>query len=122
MRKLVLLLLFAITSVCNINAQSNWNFMGTVLVYYGNPNGCKTESAKWAELYSSFDGEKVIYKLIVDGEVHIATKNPKFSQSEYDEYVRRCEDDHFRGPHLKNEECYPFVAGKYRFNPATARK
>ena len=122
MKRLLLLFIVAIVSMCNINAQSNWNYMGKVFVYYGNPDGYNTESSKLAELYSSFDGKKVEYKLIVDGEVYTATKNPSFSQSEYDSYVERSQNDHFRGPHLKNRELYPYVAGKYRFNPASSKK
>ncbi len=107
----------------DIHAQSeNWNYRGTLFASYGNPNGYRDEPSVLAELYSSFDGETVIYKLIVGGEVYTASRNPNFSQSQYDNYIRRSQDDHFHGPHLKNCERYPYVAGKYRFNPAHAHK
>lgn len=106
----------------SVSAQSNWAYMGHVFAHYGDPNGYSTESVARAELYSSFDGEKVLYKLIVNGSVYTAYHNPNFSQSAYDDYVKRSSKDHYHGPHLKNCECYPYVAGKYRFNPAHSFK
>lgn len=97
--------------------------MGKVFASYGDPDGYSTESSVVAELYSSFDGERIQYKLIVGGEVYTALKNPKFSQSEYDAYLRKLDrEDHYRGIHLKNCQKYPYCAGKYRFNPAHAHK
>lgn len=124
MKKTILLSVFIFICAFILNAQSNnWNYMGTVFASYGDPDGYRTESSVTAELYSSFDGEKIQYKLIVGGEVYTAVRNPDFSQSEYDAYRRRVDrDDNYRGVHLKNKRCYPFCAGKYRFNPAHARK
>ena len=124
MKKTILISVFVFICTFMLSAQSNnWNYMGHVVAYYGDPDGYSTESSVIAELYSSFDGEKIQYKFIVGGDVYTAFKNPDFSQSEYDAYCRRLDrDDHYHGVHLQNKERYPYCAGKYRFNPAYARK
>lgn len=100
--------------------NENWQYMGKVHASYSNGYDYKTWPSQMGDLYSSFDGKSISYKLIIGGEILTAYKNPSFSQSRYDSYVEASSKDHFRGPHLKNAECYPYRAGKYYFNPANA--
>lgn len=62
--------LLPISNVCAQNTQTNWTFMGKVLAVcsiekYWDKGTCIRKETEWVLLYSSFDGEKMAYKIYV---------------------------------------------------------
>lgn len=120
MKKSILIFISVIVSI-TLFGQSNqqWQYLGRLSAYYGEPDSYTyvREPHVGAQLYSSFDGEKITYKLVIGQEVYPAIPNPDFSLNEYEEYLNT---DFMHRVDLPNKKKYSHCAGKYRFNPSSA--
>ena len=125
MKKTIFILLFFFVSFTNMMGQTqttpNWKLLGKVQAYYGSLTKYRSQgedsyssSSETAFLYSSFDGEKMKYKIFVsvDDRSYDVLINPSYTgakvqwnrNSKYITYL----------PSLS--EMYPQKAGPYYLN------
>lgn len=66
----IVISLLPLSNVCAQDTQTNWTYMGKIAAVcsiekYWDKEECIREEKEWVLLYSSFDGEKMTYKIYV---------------------------------------------------------